>query len=250
MFFSRFLILAMFMMLIFSIQSFADSLGFTFNQIIDDRSLGLTGDYDTRFRRVDFSIDGQLALGDVHRGVVNTEFVFDVAAVDLKLLINTKLKGHALTELGRENVSILAFTLPIDAYNFDIGIGGTNASPFAPPNALDDLTAKGYSADVLEPLGLADINPKPKGLPFKNGSALNAYIATGFEKADVDIDVRGLIELLGEGDRLHQINTVFKTNRVIFENVVAAVGLEVGLAFYAQEVHWETAVISSFAYRF
>ena len=119
-------------------QVFAEgTIGASFSQIIDDRSLGITGDYTTPIgKRITFEADGRILSGNIHNITLNTDFTFDIATVDLKLLIENKVKGYTLDTLGREQSLGLAFTLPVESLNFDVGIGGKNASPFGSAQRL------------------------------------------------------------------------------------------------------------------
>ena len=81
------------------------NVGVSYSQIIDDRSFGVTGDYETAIsERVKFEADAQIQSGDIHNVKVHTNFIFDVSTVDLKLLIENKAKGYTLATLGREQL--------------------------------------------------------------------------------------------------------------------------------------------------
>ena len=226
------------------------SLGVSYSQIIDDRSLGVTADYETQLAdRVKFEADGNLQAGDIYNAKINTDFTFDIATVDLKLLIENKVKGYTLDTLGREQSLGLAFSVPVEILNFDVGVGGKNASPFGSPNAYDTLISKGFSETELTGKGLESLSAALKGLPFKNGNSVNAFIITGFEAGIVDIDVKGIIELLGEGDKQHQAILNFKVGGKVYDvNVTTA--LELSLMSYQSDIHYETAVITSAGFDF
>ena len=220
------------------------NIGLTYSQIIEERMLGLTGAYTTEFERVTFEAHGNLQAGDVYNLKINTDFTFDVAAIDLKLLIENKAKGYTLDSLGREQSMGLAFTVPIDNANVDVGIGGASSSPFSAPSAYDTLVAEGFSEREIEGKGLKALSPAPSGIPFRNGNTLNAFISTGFKGGIFDIDVRGIVELLGEGDKMHQFNTTFKTSGDVYGTVVTT-SIEVGLASYQDVIHYELATVTT-----
>ena len=91
------------MLLLFAYAATANTVGFAYSQIIDDRSLGVTADYETQLAdRVTFEADGNLQAGDIYNAKINTDFTFDISTVDLKLLIENKIKGYSLNTLGRE----------------------------------------------------------------------------------------------------------------------------------------------------
>ena len=101
------------------------------SQIVDDRSLGIVGDYSVDISdRVAFEADGQILMGDIYNGSIDTDFIFDISVVDLKLLIENKVKGYTLDTLGRSQSMGLAFTMPVGGFDMDVGIGGKNSSPF------------------------------------------------------------------------------------------------------------------------
>ena len=226
------------------------SLGVSYSQIIDDRSLGVTADYETQLAdRVTFEADGQLQAGGIYNAKINTDFTFDIATVDLKLLISNKVKGYTLNTLGREQSLGLAFSVPVESLNFDIGIGGKNASPFGSPNAYDTLIGEGFSESELTGKGLESLSAPLKGLPFKNGNSVNAFIVTGFGAGIFDVDVKGVVELLGQGDKQHQAILNFKTGGKVYDvNVTTA--LELSLMSYQDAFHYETAVVTTAGFEF
>ena len=238
------------MLLLFAYAATANTLGFTYSQIIDDRSLGLTGDYQTALAdRVNFEADAQVQAGDIYNAKINTDFTFDISAVDLKLLIENKIKGYSLNSLGREQSLGLAFSLPVESLNFDIGIGGKNASPFGAPNAIDTLVSAGFSETELTGKGLEALTPALKGLPFKNGNSVNAFIVTGFGAGIFDVDLKGVVELLGQGDKQHQVILNFKTGGKVYD-VNVTTGLELSLMSYQEALHYETAIITTAGFEF
>ena len=231
-------------------EASSGNVGVSYSQIIDDRSFGVTGDYEAAISdRVKFEADAQVQSGDIHNVKINTNFIFDVSTVDLKLLIENKAKGYTLATLGREQNIGLAFTVPIDSLNVDVGIGGKNASPFSAPNAYDTLVAEGFAESAIDGKGLSALSPAPKGLPFKNGNALNVFVTTGFAQGIFDIDVKGIVELVGDGDKQHQVNLSFKTGGKVYDVVITTV-LELGLMSYQDEIHYETGVITSAGFEF
>jgi hypothetical protein len=228
----------------------ANTIGFTYSQIINDRSLGLTGDYQTALaNRVQFEADAQIQAGNIYNAKLNTNFIFDISTVDLKVLIANSVRGHTLQSLGRSQSVGLAFTVPIETFNVDVGIGGTNASPFAASNAFDTLVGAGFAESAIEGKGLSALTPASKGIPFRNGSALNAFLSTGFRAGIFDVDVKGVLELLGEGDKMHQVNTTFKTGGKVYGALIMT-SLEIGLASYQDLIHRELATITTAGFDF
>ena len=198
---------------------------------------------------MNFEADAQIQAGNIYNAKLNTNFIFDISTVDLKVLIENKVKGYTLDTLGREQSLGLAFTLPVESLNFDVGIGGKNASPFGVPNAYDTLIGEGFSETELTGKGLESLSAALKGLPFKNGNSVNAFLATGFEAGIFDVDLKGVIELLGDGDKQHQAILNFKTTGKVYDvNVTTA--LELSLMAYQEALHYETAVVTTAGFEF
>lgn len=242
--------ITMLLLMMFAACAYGNSLGVSYTQIVDDRSLGVTGDYQTELtERVSLEADAQVQAGDIINGQLNTNLLIDVSTVDVKLLVSNKVKGYSVDTLGREQSLGVALTLPVDALNFDIGIGGKNASPFGTPNAYDTLVGDGFDERDLEGKGLDAITPAATGIPFKNGSTINAFVTTGFPLGIFDVDVKGTLELIGEGDRMHQVNTRFKTSGTVGE-VEITTAIEVGLAFYGDVIYREVATVTTAGIKF
>ena len=195
------------------------------------------------------SKDAQLQSGDIHNFKLNTDFTVDIATVDVKLLIENRVKGYSIDTLGREQSVGLAFTVPVDDLNFDVGIGGKNSSPFGAPNAYDTLVASGFNESDLAGRGLAKLTPALKGLPFKDGNALNAFMSSGFERGGIDIDLKAIIELAGDGDKQHQVHLNFKKAGTI-GGVALTTGWELGLMRYQDAIHYETSLITTAGFDF
>ena len=234
----------------FSMCAYANSVGITYTQIVDDKSLGVTGDYQSQLTdRVTLEADANAQAGDIINARLQTNLIFDIRTIDLKLLVENKAKGYSIETLGREQSVGVALSVPIERLNFDIGIGGKNASPFSAPDAFSTLTDAGFAESAILGKGLEGLTPAPKGLPFKNGSALNAFVTTGFEAGIFDVDVRGIVEIAGEGDRQHQINMNWRTDGKVGD-VLITTGIEIGLMSYQDAIHYETAVVTTAGFDF
>ena len=246
----RVITMAIVFAMIFATSALANTIGVTYSQIIDDRSFGVAGDYTAPIgARVTFEADGKLQAGDIYNGNINTNLIIDVATVDLKVLVANKVKGYDLDSLGREQSLGLAFSLPVESMNFDVGVGGKNASPFGAPNAFDALVAEGFNESDLTGKGLEGVTPALKGLPFKNGNSVNAFVTTGFEMGIFDVDVKGVLELLGEGDKQHQAIFNFKTDGNIGD-ITITTAIELSLMSYQDTIYREIATITTAGYSF
>lgn len=91
---------------------------------------------------------------------------------------------------------------------------------------------------------MSALTPTPKGIPFRNGSALNAFLSTGFRAGVFDVNLKGVVELLGEGDKMHQTVLNFKTGGKVYGALITT-SLEIGLASYQNIIHHELATITT-----
>ena len=233
-----------------SVPAFGEgNIGFTFNQVIDDRSGGLIGDYEREWELFDFEIDGQLQFGDVYRVKLHTAVVFDLGSVGIKPFLDLNSKGYILSELGYEQNAGLALTVPYRDLRFDVGFFGSNAGPWGSPNALDELVVKGYNETQLEALGLGDVHPAPRGIPARVGQKFNAIAKTTFEKGDFEIGLKAIFELLGEGDKAQQYFARFQTGREI-QGIDVNVVAELGFMRLKGNIFNENAFFVTFGKRF
>lgn len=245
-----FLMLAILFALLTDSVHGAGNIGFTYSQVIDDQSGGVTAEYEHDGETIDFEIDGQLQSGDIYRGKAHAEVVFRLGStVGLKPFVDITAKGYTLDGLGREQNYGLAGTVKVGDLDFDIGVGGRNSNPWGEPNALDELLPKGYNEDELKALELDKVHPAPKGIPFKSGNSVIAFASTSLEKGNFEIDLKGVFEVAGEGDKAHQIHANFETNRNLFGNVDLIVGLQVATQFYQKNIQYESAVLTTIGYR-
>ena len=78
---------------------------------------------------------------------------------------------------------------------------------------------------------------------------MNAFISTGFGAGVFDVDVKSVVELLGQGDKQHQAILNFKTGGKVYDvNVTTA--LELSLMSYQDAIHYETAVVTTAGFDF
>ena len=129
--------------------------------------------------------------------------------------------------MGRDQKVGAALTVLLGGLNGYFGFGGTVSDPMEPPNAPND----------------------PKGLPFKDGNTLNAYIATRLRR-DVYFDIKAFWELRGDGENAHQVYSRLQMNRKAFGAWETIVGAEVGLMFYKRNIHTETIAFTGLGFSF
>ena len=217
------------------------NIGFNYSQIIDDRAWGLIGDYEHDAGAFDLEVEGQLQSGTVYKGNVDTAITFDVSAVGIRLFSNNKLKGYTVDTLGRTNDVGAALVIPTGDLEFAVGIFGRNGNPFGAPNAKDDLVPLGYDEDTLLSLGLDALHPAPKGLTIEGGNSINASIETEFDVNRFEVELRGLLELAGEGEKTHQLLTNIATDGNLPIGLSWQASVNVAFQKYGELLEWESA---------
>ena len=225
------------------------NIGFAYNQVVDDRSGGITGEYGSEGENVSWEVDGDLQFGDIYRAKAHAEIVFGIGSIGVKLATDITGKGYELDTIGRDQNVSLALTVPVNSLNFDVGVGGKSASPWGAPNALSDLVPKGYNEEELQALGLDQVYPAPRGLPFPEGSSLNVFVETGFDKWNINTDLKGVFQVTGE-EKANYIFGTFETSKNLFGNIDATIGVELSTMFYQKQIYYESAILTAFGYRF
>ena len=228
--------------LLFSQSAFAEgNIGFNYSQIIDDTSWGVIGDYEHDAGPFDFEVEGQLQSGAIYNGTVDTAITFDVSSVGIRLFSNNKLKGYTLDGLGRTNDVGAALVIPTGDLEIAVGVFGRNGNPFGKPNAKDDLVPLGYNEDTLLSLGLDILHPAPKGLTIEGGNSLNASVETEFDAGRFEIELKGLLEIAGEGEKVHQFLTNIATDGDLAIGLNWQAAVNIALQKYGETLEWESA---------
>lgn len=250
MFLSRFwLFAAMIVVLTFTpFTVWANSVGFTYSHAVDDANWGAHGDYEKDFDALGTELEGQIQSGDVYRGNIDAAVTFDLMSVGVRLFSENDLKGYELDSLGRENKIGASLVVPVNDLEFSVGIFGKNGSPFAKPSALDTLVPLGFIEDELVALRLGDVYPKDRGLRMKDGSAVGAAITTKFDVSRLEIEAKGLIELLGEGEKVHQLETEISTGGNLLGGFGWNVKANIVAQLYGGVVEYEVGGLSSIDY--
>lgn len=235
------------------LNAFGDSsgsLGLSVSQVINDRSGGIIGEYNYDGDPISVEIDAQHQFGDLQRGKIHTELLFDIGAVGVKLINENTLRGETLDTLGRNQTGFLALNVPVDIFpnnilEMDVGIGGSNASPWGEPSAADVLKAEGFNPDIIETLELGDLYPDPEGIPFREGTRLQVYTATAIR----GIKFKGIFDIAGEGEKAQQIHARYETSTQLGVFRLGITG-ELGVMFLGGETHSDTAFFANLLYRF
>ena len=240
--FNRFVILLICVALLFSQFAYAEgNIAVNYSQIIDDTSWGLIGDYEHDRGSFDFEVEGQLQSGAIYNGNVDTAITFDVSSVGIRLFSNNKLKGYTLGGLGRTNDVGAALVIPTVDLEIAIGVFGRNGNPFGKPNAKDDLLPLGYDEDTLLSLGLDTLQPAPKGLTIEGGNSLNVSAETELEARNFEVEFKGLFEVAGEGEKVHQLLTNIATDGDLAIGLNWQAAVNIALQKYGADYELESA---------
>ena len=226
------------------------NIGFNYSRAIEDQNWGILGDYEHKADIFHFEVKGQLQSGDVYRGKTDLSVTLNTPLpIDLQLYSNNTLKGYTLDTLGRVNDAGAALVVPINSLNVSVGIFGRNGNPFAPRTALSTLTNAGFSEEDFTGLDLENIQLS-EGMSIKAGSSLNGSIETEFDIRRFEVEVKGLLELLGEGEKVHQLLANIATGGTLLQKFNWQISADLGAQLFGNVVEYETSWITSIGYEF
>ncbi len=181
--------------------------------VMDDNAWGVVGEYEKGI----FEVEGNLQSGEAYAGNVDAAVtLFDYFRVSSK---NT-LKGYELATLGRQNDLGASFVIPIgETVDVAVGIFGRNGNPFTPVYELENPSDP--NSAVL----------KDEGITIQEGSTLLASLEAELDVGRFEIEGQGLLELLGEGDKVQQVRVNISTDGAFFDtgltwNIAANVRLQ------------------------
>ena len=187
----------------FTLPVFSNSVGFTYQEAIDDSSWGVNADYETQVNEtVKLGIEGQLQSGISYAGNA------DIAVTlweSLRLESNNLFTGYQVSKLGRTNDLGASYVFMLGSLEVSAGLFGKNGNPFQPVYFLKDPTDPN-SAEL-----------KDSGVLIKAGSSLNLALRTELEfevlGKDVEVGLRGLLEVAGEEgtEKAHQLRADVQT---------------------------------------
>ena len=200
---------------------------------LDDNAWGVIGDYEKGI----FEVEGNLQGGDAYTGNVDAAVtLFDYLRVSSK---NT-LKGFSLDELGRTNDLGAAFVVPVsDEVDVAIGIFGRNGNPFAPVYELEN------------PSDPNSVVLKDAGITIKGGSTMLASLETELDVGRFEVELQGLLELLGTDDKIQQVRANISTDGVFGDSGItwnAAVNLR--LQKYGELIETESDYFAGLGLKF
>ena len=235
----------------FTLYAHADgNIGVNYSQVADDVSAGVLAGYNYESGKVDFEVDAQLNIGDIYRNDAKAEVVFDVGLVGIKFITEITGKGYTLETMGRETNLRAALSFPTGSLNFDVGVGGQNASPWADPNVVDILTDAGADINDAEDFVEGRTIAFSTGLlPAREGNSAHIYVSTGFEKSNIDVDLKGVFDIFSEGDKANQLIGDFSTSRKfgVFE---VRLGYQIAVMAYQEDIFHESAASLFLGYKF
>ena len=239
-----------------TLQSFGwaeGNVGFNYSRAVNDASWGVTGDWEHDAGIFDLTVEGDLQAGDLYKGITDVAISFDVAAVAIKFDSRNTFKGYSLGGMGRKNVLGTSLVLPMGDVEFSFGIFGQNGNPFAPQNALTALTAAGFTEEDFEGLGLENITLS-EGISVKDGSALLGGLETAFDfdiaGRDFKLAIQTLLEIAGEGERVHQIRSNLGTHGEFLGAFDWQAALTLEAQLYGKVVEYETTWFVGLGYAF
>ena len=236
--------------MLFTVGAYSEgNVGFNYNRAINDASWGVIGDYEYDAGAFDAEIEGNLQSGDVYKGKTDLSITFDVSAIGVRLYSNNTLKGYTLDGLGRTNDIGAALVVPTGNLEIAIGIFGRSGNPFAPRTAEGVLTDAGFSEEALSGLDLAGLTLS-EGISIKEGSSVNASLETAFDVNRFEVEVKGLLELLGEGQKTHQLLTNIATDGDLIGGLNWQASVDVAAQLFGDEIQYETAWFLGLGYKF
>ncbi len=199
---------------------------------LDDNAWGVIGDYEGIFE-----VEGNLQGGDAYTGNVDAAVtLFDYLRVSSK---NT-LKGFSLDELGRTNDLGAAFVVPVsDEVDVAIGIFGRNGNPFAPVYELEN------------PSDPNSVVLKDAGITIKGGSTMLASLETELDVGRFEVELQGLLELLGTDDKIQQVRANISTDGAFFNTGITwNIAADVRLQRYGDLIETEASYFAGFGKKF
>ena len=198
------------MLVLFAVSglAMANTIGATLNHGIDS-DFGFYGDYEKQFTIQDkddpevkkdifhLGLEGTLQSGVVYLGNLDIAGTFSLGAVGFRIENNNLLKGSSLDNLANTAGYGGSLVVPVDSLEFAIGIFGKSGNPLETVYELKDVTDPD------------SVQVKDTGITIKEHSSLNVSLQTEFDKTilgqEFEMGLRGLFEVLGEGEKIHQL---------------------------------------------
>ena len=229
---------------------FANSVGFTYGSALDDANYGVHGDYEVQLTDIfKLGAEGQFQYGESLLGNLDVAATLgNHESLGVRLETTNNFKGTTLNDVGRTNAIGASLVFAFLGLEWSGGVFGQTGNPFAPTFRLIDPT----NPD-------AGVEPIDAGIKIKEESTLNLALKTEFDWRFLELSLRGLFEVAGEGDRFHQVDLGFETGGKLTEELDwilqgKVIGQLVALKDDALsdkfEVYTERSILAGVTYRF
>ena len=222
---------------------FANTIGFTYGEALDERNYGIHGDYESQLTDVvKLGAEGQFQYGEALLGNLDVAVTLGNERLGVRFESNNNYKGADLNDVGRTNALGASLVFPLFGLEVSGGVFGKTGNPFQPTYKLADPTDPA-SAELAD-----------SGILIKEESTLNLALKTEFDWKRLEVSLRGLFEVAGEGDKYHQLDVGLETGGqfteklgwlVQFKGIGQLVALEDGAKIYT-----ERSVIAGVNYSF
>ena len=181
---------------------FANTIGVSFSDsTVDGLDVGVIGDYETQLHEyVKIGAEGQFQRGDLYLGNADVAVTFGDERLGVRLETTNNFKGDTLEDIGRTNALGVGLVFPIFGLEVSGSIFGKTGNPFKPTFQLSDPTDPN-----------SDVEEKDAGIRMKPEATLNLALKTEWDWKRLEIALRGLFEIAGEGDRYHQLDVGLET---------------------------------------
>lgn len=223
---------------------FANTIGVSFSQSIEGVDVGVLGDYETQLHElIKLGAEAQFQRGDLYLGNADVAVTFGRESLGVRLETNNAFKGDTLADIGRTNELGLGLVFPIAGLEVSGSVFGKTGNPFQPTYQLISQT---------EPeLGW---EPNETGIRIKPDSTLNLALKTEFDFKRLEVSLRGLFEIAGEGDRHHQLDVNLETGGQLTDSLGWTIQGEVIGQLVAREdaaeIYSERLLLGSLTYSF
>ena len=234
------LFIMMLIVVTFTTSAFANSVGVNFSQALDDVNLGVYGDYEVDFtENLKFGAEGQLQSGDVILGDLAVAVTLGNERIGVRVETNNHWTGHTFDDIGRINDLGASLVFPIGNLEVSGGIFGKSGNPFLPVYELSNPNDP--ESAVL----------KEDGLKIKDASTLNLALRTEFDWSRFEIGLRGLFEIAGEGEKVHQGTADIETGGDLFiDGLGWTLQGQVVAQAWGENITWQSSIAAGAKYEF
>ena len=230
-------LLILFISLFFTSMVYAEgNLAVNVAGVLNDNAWGMIGDYEKGI----FEVEGNLQSGDAYTGNVDVAFTFRATdKTAFRISSKNNLKGYSLDDLGRTNDLGVSFIIPIGGVDVSAGVFGRNGNPFAPVYELENPSDP--DSAVL----------KDAGITIQEGSTMLGSLEAELDVGRFEVEGQGLLELLGEGDKVQQVRLNISTDGALFDTGITwNVAADIRLQKLGEVVEYETSYFAGFGKKF